>query len=61
MNDFRKSSLCPHNAHCCVAVAYKNEMIALRDTKNPKQAPLYFTKDEWESFIGGVKNNEFDF
>uniref|UniRef100_UPI003F4914C0 DUF397 domain-containing protein n=1 Tax=Pseudonocardia sp. CA-138482 TaxID=3240023 RepID=UPI003F4914C0 len=32
----------------------------VRDSKNPAQAPHYFTADEWRAFILGVKDGEFD-
>ena len=57
--DFKTSSLC-NNCASCVEVAYKGGVIAVRDTKNKEQAPLFFDKDEWNAFIGGVKKGEFD-
>lgn len=58
--DFKKTSLC-HTASCCVEVAYKDGMIAVRDNKNLQQTPLHFTTEEWTAFVEGVKNGEFDF
>lgn len=59
-NDFKKSSIC-RACHQCVEVAHKDGMIAVRDNKNLKQAPLFFNKEEWTAFVAGVKNGEFDF
>ena len=49
---------CGSNA--CVEVAFLGDTVAVRDSKNPKTAPLIFTKAEWTTFIGGVKDGEFD-
>jgi hypothetical protein len=35
-------------------------VIVMRDSKNPDGPVLYFTEAEWEAFIGGVKDGEFD-
>lgn len=59
-NDFKKSSLCDRAPHC-VAVAHKDDVVALMDTKNPKQPALHFNKEEWDAFVAGVKNGEFDY
>ncbi len=58
--DFKTSSLC---AHCrnCVTVAHRDGIIAVRDTKDSSKMTLNFTPEEWQLFIAGVKNGEFDF
>ncbi|MBA2653817.1 MAG: DUF397 domain-containing protein [Gammaproteobacteria bacterium] len=58
--DFKKSTMCTSCSHC-VEVANKNDMIAVRDTKDPSQMPLQFNKEEWQAFVAGVKRGEFDF
>lgn len=62
--DFKKSSLSRGPGGMapgrCVAVAQKNGLIAVRDTKDASKATLYFDNEEWAAFIGGVKNGEFD-
>jgi Domain of unknown function (DUF397) len=58
--DFNKASLCRTCAHC-VAVAHKGDVIALRDTKDRKKLTLQFNREEWQTFIAGVKRGEFDF
>ena len=62
--DFKKSSLSgmvprPGQGRC-VAVAKKDGVYAVRDTKDASKATLYFTKDEWDAFVGGVRLGEFD-
>ena len=33
----------------------------MRDTKDPeRRAALTFTREEWDAFVKGVKNGEFD-
>lgn len=44
---------------CCVAVRI-GETVELRDTKNPAGPTLSFNKDEWDAFLKGAKNGEFD-
>lgn len=59
-DDFQKASFCTHCSQC-VTVAHKNDIIAVRDTKDASKMTLQFTKDEWQAFIAGVKKGEFDF
>jgi hypothetical protein len=44
----------------CVEVTFHNGRIGVRDTKDRSKAPHAFTPHEWECFIQGVKNGEFD-
>lgn len=32
----------------------------VRDSKNPDRPPLVFTRAEWDAFVEGVKDGEFD-
>jgi len=60
--DFFISSACPSgNPKCCVEVAHKNNLVAVRDTKDISKTMLTFTREEWQTFITGVKKGEFDF
>jgi hypothetical protein len=34
--------------------------IGVRDSKDAEGAILRFTPDEWDAFVGGVRNGEFD-
>jgi hypothetical protein len=38
---------------------HADHMVILRDADNPDEA-LYYTPNEWEAFILGVKDGEFD-
>jgi hypothetical protein len=45
----------------CVEVADNlPDVIAIRDSKDPAGPILLFTTTEWDSFVGGVKDGEFD-
>jgi hypothetical protein len=45
-----------------VPVTHKHAeyMVVLRDADDPEGAALYYTPDEWEAFVLGVKDGEFD-
>jgi len=48
-------------AQVCVEVARSPDGGRwLRDSKTPKRPAHYFTADEWDAFIKGIKNGEFD-
>ena len=44
----------------CVEVAFVGEAIAVRDSRNPEGPALIFTPAEWDAFVGGAKDGEFD-
>jgi Domain of unknown function (DUF397) len=45
----------------CVEVAHLPEGgVAVRDTKDRSKVPHVYTSREWEAFLIGVKNGEFD-
>jgi hypothetical protein len=35
-------------------------VVVMRDAKNPDGPILYFTEAEWDAFVLGVKDGEFD-
>lgn len=55
---WRKSSRSGGNG--CVEVAIIEGKIAVRDSKDRDGPSLYFNSTEWEAFIAGVWNGEFD-
>jgi hypothetical protein len=55
---WRKSTLSHTNG--CVEVAFVNDRIAVRDSKDRNGPVLVFTPFEWEAFVGGVRDGEFD-
>jgi hypothetical protein len=44
----------------CVEVAFVGEAIAVRDSGRPDGPALIFTPAEWDAFVGGAKDGEFD-
>lgn len=44
----------------CVEVAFVGDAIAVRDAKNVTGPALIFTPAEWDAFVGGAKDGEFD-
>ena len=44
----------------CVEVAFVDDAIAVRDSKSPEGPVLIFTQAEWDAFVGGAKDGEFD-
>jgi hypothetical protein len=57
---WRKSSASGPNCDNCVEVAFVGDAIAVRDSKNPEGPALVFTQAEWDAFVGGAKDGEFD-
>jgi hypothetical protein len=44
----------------CVEVAFVDGVIAVRNSKDPSGEVLIFTPSEWDAFVGGAKDGEFD-
>ena len=45
----------------CVEVAHlPGGGVAVRDSKDRAKAPHVYTRSEWEAFLVGAKNGEFD-
>jgi hypothetical protein len=57
---WRKSSKSGPWTDNCVEVAFVDGAIALRDSKDPTGPALIFTPAEWDTFLGGTRDGEFD-
>jgi hypothetical protein len=57
---WKKSRRCDNSGPNCVEVAFVGGAVALRDSKDPAGPALIFTPDEWDAFVGGVNDGEFD-
>lgn len=55
---WRKSSFSQNGD--CVEIAFKDEKVLVRDSKQPDESFLIFTSSEWSAFLAGVSNGEFD-
>ncbi|MFJ6901787.1 DUF397 domain-containing protein [Streptomyces hokutonensis] len=56
---WRKAKASQGNGEC-VEVAFVGEAVAMRDSKNPDGAKLIFTPGEFQAFLSGARNGEFD-
>ncbi|HTE57756.1 MAG TPA: DUF397 domain-containing protein [Verrucomicrobiae bacterium] len=45
----------------CVETAVVDGNVVVRDTKDRQGPTLTFTRGEWDAFVEGVKNDEFNF
>jgi hypothetical protein len=57
---WRRSSYSNGAGGMCVEVAPLGEGIAVRDSKNPTGPVLAFTGAEWDAFLAGARDGEFD-
>jgi hypothetical protein len=55
-----KSSLSFSNSNCVEVASLPDDEIGVRDSKDPQGPVLRFTPGEWDAFLGGVQNGEFD-
>ncbi|ANY06528.1 DUF397 domain-containing protein [Pseudonocardia sp. HH130630-07] len=56
--DFRISSYCHHGG--CVAVGSDADEILVRSSRVADGPVLRFTAEEWDAFVSGVRDGEFD-
>jgi hypothetical protein len=55
-----KSSFSFANGNCVEIAKLADGRVGLRDSRDPEGPVLRFTRPEWDAFLGGVKNGEFD-
>jgi len=55
-----KSSLSMSNGNCVEVASLSGGGIGVRDSKDTEGPVLRFTPSEWQAFLGGVRNGEFD-
>lgn len=56
--DWHTSTFCA--AGNCIQVAEIDGSIAVRDSKNPQGPVLRYSPAEWQAFLDGVENGDFD-
>ena len=44
----------------CVEVAFLDDLVAVRDSKDKTGPALIFTDAEWNAFVDSAKDGEFD-
>jgi Domain of unknown function (DUF397) len=55
---WRRSSHC--SANSCVEIALLGIRVAVRDSKEKNGPMLMFTQAEWNAFLEGARNGEFN-
>jgi uncharacterized protein DUF397 len=55
-----KSSLSLAQGSCVEVASLPEGGIGVRDSKDPAGPMLRFTPGEWQAFLGGARNGEFD-
>jgi hypothetical protein len=55
-----KSSRSFANGNCVEVASLRDGGIGVRDSKDTAGPVLRFTPDEWDAFVGGVRDGEFD-
>jgi hypothetical protein len=59
---WRKSTFSMGSGNCLEMAFLDSGEVALRDAKNGDAGPvLVFTPSEWQAFVSGAKDGEFDF
>jgi Domain of unknown function (DUF397) len=57
---WRKSSASTGNNGDCVEVAFAEDGVLVRHSRNPSGPMLLFTPSEWRAFVTGAQNGEFE-
>jgi hypothetical protein len=58
---WRKSRRSGPQGGNCVEVAHLSDgQVAMRNSRFPDGPALVFTSNEWDAFVGGAKDGEFD-
>jgi hypothetical protein len=52
--------LSTNNGNCVEVAGLADKLIVVRDSTDTDGPVLRFAPDEWQAFLGGVRNGEFD-
>ncbi|NUR73357.1 MAG: DUF397 domain-containing protein [Hamadaea sp.] len=55
---WRRSRRC--DSGTCVEVAVLDDEVLVRDSKDPHGPVLRYSRAEWQAFLAGVREGEFD-
>lgn len=50
----------PQGGNCVEVAHLPNGQVAVRNSRFPSGPALIFTSPEWDAFLGGAKDGEFD-
>jgi len=59
-SDWIKSSISAANGDCVEVANLPGGFVGVRHSMDVQGPVLQFTPSEWEAFLGGVRNGEFD-
>ena len=57
---WRKSSYSGSNGNCVEFAPFGGELVAVRNSRDPEGAVLFFDRDELGAFLAAVKTGELD-
>jgi hypothetical protein len=57
---WRRSTRRDDESSACVEVAVLHNGYAVRNSTEPDGPVLFFDQAEWDAFVGGAKDGEFD-
>jgi hypothetical protein len=57
---WRKSTRSGSSGNCVEVADNLLHGVAVRDSKDPDGPALVFTAAQWQAFVGGVKDGQFD-
>ncbi|HEU4396355.1 MAG TPA: DUF397 domain-containing protein [Actinomycetota bacterium] len=55
---WRTSTVCANGT--CVQVAFLEDLVGLRDSKDRRGPVLVFSSSEWKAFVDGMRGGDFD-
>lgn len=61
VSPWTKSSLSHANGNCVEIADLPGGLVGMRDSKNITGPVLDFPPEEWQAFLGGARNGEFNF
>ena len=57
---WRKSSRSNNGGNCVEVADNLSSVVGVRDSKNPDGPALVLTRDRWHTFLGRIKEGQFD-
>ena len=58
--EFRRATFTGTDRWACVEVAMRDGVVGVRSSTDPAKNTIFYTYDEWQAFIAGVKDCEFE-